>query len=486
MVRWGCGVCLILAGVTPPAAQAWPVVYHITQIGGSGVTAYAINNAGQVTGSIATATGAHAFLFDAGVLTDLGSIAGYDAAGGAINDAGQIVGDLTPQQGQGSLGFLYSHGTMTVLPTLDAGTAHCCYGTASAINNSAQVAGTSSTADGSSIVAVIYTMGVPQVLPFSHPSSDVNSPSTIVNSLNDYGQATGYDPATQTPYVYSAGLVTHPFQLANTKCGFGDAINNAGQVAGYCVPDLPGGEGIAAIYSQGVSQPLPRPSGNDHDIRATSMNNAGQITLRGLTGAMCCSAWLYSDSQSIGLFGLIDPTDPLYLSVNYFDRVVDTIALNDAGWIVVSIHYPTRTSYLLTPETPYPSTVKLTAFPSSVAVGAPFKLAWTDQNVETCSASGGSNGDGWGGSVPTHGGQQQLTETSAGNHQFTITCAGASGPVTSTAAVTVNGVPPPVSPMPSGGGGSEDPWLLWGLLNVLLIRWGRSSLAARKTGAVRA
>ena len=474
MVRWGCRVYLILAGVTSPAAQAWPVVYHITQIGGSGVIAHAINNAGQVTGSMTTPSGTHAFLFDAGVLTDLGSIAGYDAAGGAINDAGQIVGDLAPQQGQGSLGFLYSHGAMTVLPTLDAGTAHCCYGTAYAINNSAQVAGTSSTADGSSIVAVIYSGGAPQTLPIS--------PASYVTSLNDYGRATGYDAATQSPFVYSGGQVIHPFPL-DSDCSSGDAINNAGQVAGSCAPI---GDPLVFVYSQGVSQQLPRPDGNEHYVQATGMNNAGQITVRGVSGGSCCSAWLYSDSQSIALISLIDPTDPLYFSVNYFDRVVDTIALNDAGWILVTIHYPTRTSYLLTPETPYPSTVKLTAFPSSVAVGAPFQLAWTDQNVNTCSASGGSNGDGWGGSVPIHGGQQQLTETSAGNHQFTITCAGASGPVTSTAAVTVNGVPPPVSPMSSGGGGSEDPWLLLGLSSVLLIRRGRCSHASRKTGAERA
>jgi|SRR6516162_2544833 probable HAF family extracellular repeat protein len=97
MTRWGWTIWLIVSGVTCKAAHAWPTLYRITQIGGPDVTAYAINNVGQVTGSMVTANGTHAFLYQAGKLIDIGSVTGYDATGLAINDAGQIVGDLTPR-----------------------------------------------------------------------------------------------------------------------------------------------------------------------------------------------------------------------------------------------------------------------------------------------------------------------------------------------------------------------------------------------------
>jgi len=94
-------LCLTIGCATLGVGKASGPLYRLTLIGGSEVTATAINNAGAVTGSIVTATGTHAFLWNGGVMTDLGSIAGYDAVGLAINDAGQIVGNLTPQQGHG-------------------------------------------------------------------------------------------------------------------------------------------------------------------------------------------------------------------------------------------------------------------------------------------------------------------------------------------------------------------------------------------------
>jgi len=469
-------VILTLLITAAEAAHAWPTLYRITQIGGPGVTAYAINNVGQVTGSMATANGTHAFLYQAGKLTDIGSVAGYDATGLAINDAGQIVGDLTPQQGQGSLGFLYSNGMMTVLPTLDAGTAHCCYGTARAINSSGQVAGSSRTADGSSVVAVIYTNGSPRELAVA--------PSSYASGLNDYGQATGSEQTQAqipTQFVYGDGKVTRPFMLNNGECSgqWGDgAINNAGQVPGYC---LLSGTSIVVISAQGALQPLLPDYAHSDSTTATSINNAGQMTLYANPAGVCCAAWLYSASpvQWAALDSLKDPADPLSSAVNLseltnppFGRA--PMAINDEGWIVGTFNNAgTPSALLLTPVTPYPSAVDVTASPSAVAIGAPFTVAWTDQSVSACTASGGNSGDGWGGSVPTHGGQQQLTEETAGVRTFTLTCAGAAGAVKSS--VSVNVLAPVDAGIPaSSGGGSEDPWSLLGAISVLLSRHLRS------------
>jgi probable HAF family extracellular repeat protein len=97
-------------------------------LGGRSSSASGINDAGQVTGVADTADGVqHAFLYATGQMIDIGSALGGTIAtrATAINNAGQIVGTLGATSG-----FLYSNGQITPLgfsPT--------------AINNAGQVVG---------------------------------------------------------------------------------------------------------------------------------------------------------------------------------------------------------------------------------------------------------------------------------------------------------------------------------------------------------
>ena len=68
--------------------------YTLTDLGGPLlIHANDINEAGQVVGSATTAAGQpHAFLWDDGVMTDLGTLGGPTSSAGGLNDAGQVVG----------------------------------------------------------------------------------------------------------------------------------------------------------------------------------------------------------------------------------------------------------------------------------------------------------------------------------------------------------------------------------------------------------
>jgi probable HAF family extracellular repeat protein len=78
--------------------------------------AYAINNAGQVTGYSTTASGAiHAFRYSAGAMADLGTFDPYYTYGVAINSAGDVAGNIETYVG-GQVGvFLYSSGALKSL-----------------------------------------------------------------------------------------------------------------------------------------------------------------------------------------------------------------------------------------------------------------------------------------------------------------------------------------------------------------------------------
>ena len=108
----------------------------------------AINERGQIVGSSEDESGepiSHAFLWQNGETTDLGSLGGKDSVAAAINDGGQIVGTSATRArdelgGWIFHGFVWQNGTMTDLGTL-GGPGSAAY----AINDRGQVAGVSHT-----------------------------------------------------------------------------------------------------------------------------------------------------------------------------------------------------------------------------------------------------------------------------------------------------------------------------------------------------
>src|SRR5262249_38298789 len=78
-------------------------------LGGPESEGWGINASGQVVGRASTPVVNHAFLYSAGSMADLGSLHRYDSTiAYAINNAGQIVGNSVDA-------FLYENGVMTDL-----------------------------------------------------------------------------------------------------------------------------------------------------------------------------------------------------------------------------------------------------------------------------------------------------------------------------------------------------------------------------------
>jgi probable HAF family extracellular repeat protein len=100
--------CVLVGGWSEPAKAAPPPAqYSITDLGTLGGDlsfAVDINNRGQVVGaSITTATeDFHAFLWEDGKMTDLGTLPGGDeSTAEAINNRGQVVGSSSTTRGDG-------------------------------------------------------------------------------------------------------------------------------------------------------------------------------------------------------------------------------------------------------------------------------------------------------------------------------------------------------------------------------------------------
>ena len=113
----------------------------------------AINNKTQVVGAsdLSGDTINHAFLWEKGVMTDLGTLPGYPhSIAEGINDEGQVVGGASEQPflGGNCTAFLWQDGVMTDLNTLipPGSPLYLCF--ASGINSRGQIAGTAVNSSG--------------------------------------------------------------------------------------------------------------------------------------------------------------------------------------------------------------------------------------------------------------------------------------------------------------------------------------------------
>jgi probable HAF family extracellular repeat protein len=294
-----------LFGVREIRAVVWAdgQIENLGTLGGNESAAAAINNRGEVVGQTLNAipdpfsffglfivgssngTQTRAFLWQKGVMHDLGTLGGPDALATSITERGQVTGfSYTNSIPNATTGiptadpFLWENGRMTDLGTL-GGT----MGLPNALNNRGQVVGQSNLAGDL----------------FFHPFLSTNS-----RPMQDLGTLGG-------------------------DCGTASAINNAGVVVG-AADFAPGFCGLnhtrAFMWRQGVGMTDLGTVEGDTDSAANSINSKGLVV--GTSSIPCTiahsHAFLWEEGSIVDLNDLI-PSSDFRLSCGFF--------INDGGEI---------------------------------------------------------------------------------------------------------------------------------------------------------
>lgn len=241
-------------GVPAVNAVLWKEgrIINLGTLGGNESFAIGVNNRGEAVGAAANAipdplsffgfgTQTRAFLWQNGVMQDLGTLGGPDAFAIAINDRGQVLGfsfiDSTPNPTTGQptgAGFLWDHGKIQAIPDPLGGTQISPY----RLNNRGQAVGSANLAG--------------DVFEHTHPFLWENGVFTDLGTFGGIG-------------------------------GIAQEINEAGQIAGTA--GLPGDMTFHGfLWENGVKSDL-RPVGSDPCSQTYGMNSSGQVV--GWSGYFC-------------------------------------------------------------------------------------------------------------------------------------------------------------------------------------------------------
>lgn len=336
-----------LATVAATPAQRYTII-DLGTLGGSFSNAYDIDNAGRVAGAAAVSgENLHAFLWNHGQMTDIGTLGGPNSEAAGMRELGVAseTTDLDPLQedfcafGTGFVctAAVWRNGVLTQLPGL---------GGLNAIPLSGNTQGTlvgvaeDGTLDASCIApqkshfqAVTWSSSAIHVLP-PLPGDEV----AMALRNNDHGQVVGtsglcsntvYGGFALGPHavLWDNGTAVYLGSLGGTDVGVGVSINNRGEVVG------------GASTTDGTLHPFywTRATGmQDLGLMSTdpadAMNTPFQINDHGqMVGASCdpslgaCRGYLWQNHAYTDINDLLPPDAPLY--------VILPLTINDAGHI---------------------------------------------------------------------------------------------------------------------------------------------------------
>jgi len=230
-----------------------------------GVGAVFINAQGQVAWTVPVAGGAHAMLWDAGTIVDLGTLGGAYSFATALNDRGQVVGSGRTAGGVDHA-FFWSNGVMQDLGTLGGS-----FSGAVAISANGQVTGMAYYSDREAH-AFLWD-GHMTDLGALHDFAA--SWGVAVNARGDViGQSSpsADNPEHSRPFLWRRGVLSALREPAPYAPDLSvNAVNNSGHVVGNYVRHFPSNAQVAVVWQDSVMWELGQSS------TATAINQQGDV-----------------------------------------------------------------------------------------------------------------------------------------------------------------------------------------------------------------
>jgi probable HAF family extracellular repeat protein len=314
------------------------IAYQVTDLGtlGGATTARAINDAGQITGYSEDKSGnEHAFIWQNGIMRDLGTLPGFPQSQGlAINDQGDVAGLVLRPNDQAP--FVSIGGVISRVPL----PASIVPGDIDGINAAGEIVGTDYSGQ-----AAAFTFSKGKL---TNLMAALGSPVSYAVAVNDAGAVTGYlvDPASGVTegFIYYNGKVTRLQETAGYETR-PNAINSLGDVVGRVGGESP------FLYKDGKFIRIGPLSSvfTGQLTEAQALNDADEIVGYGTVSTALGyeNAWVWRKGGSvIDLNSLINPSLGITLE--------GANSINNEGQILCSGGTAANRyshSYLLTPTT---------------------------------------------------------------------------------------------------------------------------------------
>ena len=318
------GITLVLSAVASAAAThetAGGKRWTIADLGTFGPrwtsgSAVAINERGQVVGTNGTARGKqHAFLWQNGKMTDLGTLGGRDSGASAINAHGQVVGTSLTSAPQHVHAFLWENGKMKDLGTLGGKSSR-----PRALNDRGQVVGESFTAGGA-VHAFLWRNGKMIDL------GTLGGSDSFASGVDDRGQVVGSSSTangTQHAFLWQNGKMIDLGTLgARFTSSTATAINGLGQIVGtsyLAKVTQTGQQGHAFLWQNGKMTDLGTLGAGYATSEAAALNASGEIVGSSRSASGPARPVLWREGRVL----------PLYGGTSYGAAV----AINDRGQVI--------------------------------------------------------------------------------------------------------------------------------------------------------